>query len=67
MNKTDYLSELRHCPSKDILDIVTSYMRKKIPSRDICTFEGACDHRKAELLMNKTYKDIPAEVWRQVN
>lgn len=67
MNKNDYLSELRRCPSKDILDIVTSYMRKKVPSQDICSFEGAYDHRKAELIMNEMFNDIPVDVWRLVN
>lgn len=67
MNKNDYLSELRRCPSKDILDIVTSYMRKKVPSQDICSFEGAYDQRKAELIMNEMFNDIPVDVWRLVN
>lgn len=67
MTKSDYLLKLRRCPSTDILDIVTSYMRKKIPSADICSFEGAYDHRKAELIMDKLYTDIPKEIWRLVN
>ncbi|MEZ3501368.1 Hha/YmoA family nucleoid-associated regulatory protein [Pantoea sp. KPR_PJ] len=66
MTKTDYLEKFRNCPSTDILDIFTSYMRKKIPLTDLCSFEGAYDHRKAELIMNKLYNEIPAEIWRQV-
>ncbi|KAA5927425.1 hemolysin [Pantoea sp. Bo_2] len=66
MNKVYYLNKLRNCPSTDILDIVTSYMRKKLPSDDLSSFEGAYDHRKAELIMNETYNEVPAEVWRLV-
>lgn len=67
MDKNYYLSELRRCPSKDILDIVTSYMRKNVPVQDICSFEGAYDHRKAELIMNEIFNDVPAEIWRLVD
>ncbi|RPE01277.1 hemolysin [Candidatus Pantoea deserta] len=66
MTKTDYLEKLRNCPSTDILDIVTSYMRKKIPATDISSFEGAYDHRKAELIMNRLYSEVPTEIWRRV-
>lgn len=66
-NKNYYLRELRRCPSKDILDIVTSYMRKNVPAQDISSFEGAYDHRKAELIMNEIFNDVPSEIWRLVN
>ncbi|MDQ1215042.1 Hha/YmoA family nucleoid-associated regulatory protein [Pantoea anthophila] len=66
MNKVYYLEKLRNCPSTDILDIVTSYMRKKLPDDDLSSFEGAYDHRKAELIMNETYTEVPADVWRLV-
>lgn len=66
MNKVYYLEKLRNCPSTDILDIVTSYMRKKLPYDDLSSFEGAYDHRKAELIMNETFTEVPAEVWRLV-
>lgn len=46
--------------------MVTSYMRKKIPATDLSSFEGAYDHRKAELIMDKLYNEIPAEIWRMV-
>ncbi|URW93533.1 hemolysin, partial (plasmid) [Pantoea agglomerans] len=29
-------------------------MRKKLPGDDLSSFEGAYDHRKAELIMNET-------------
>lgn len=67
MTKFEYLMKLRRCPSRDILDIVTSYMRKKVPSADRSSFEGAYDHRKAELIMNKLYTTIPQEIWRRVS
>jgi haemolysin expression modulating protein len=66
MNKVYYLEKLRNCPSRDILDIVTSYMRKKLPYDDLSSFEGAYDHRKAELIMNETFTEVPADVWRLV-
>lgn len=67
MNKLDYLMQLRNCPCKDILDIVTSYMRKWVPQEDLSSFEGAYDHRKAELVMNEIYSEVPVEAWRYVN
>ncbi|MHA6313546.1 MULTISPECIES: Hha/YmoA family nucleoid-associated regulatory protein [Pantoea] len=67
MNKIDYLMQLRNCPCKDILDIVTSYMRNRVPHEDLSSFEGAYDHRKAELVMNETYSEVPSEAWRYVN
>lgn len=67
MKKIDYLLQLRNCPSKDILDIATSYMRKGVPIEDRACFEGAYDHRRAELAMNKIYTEVPSEAWRHVN
>ena len=66
MNKVYYLNKLRNCPSTDILEIVTSYIRKKLPYDDLYYFERANDHRKTELIMNETYSEVPAEVWRLV-
>lgn len=67
MTKKDYLTKLRHCPSIDILEIVISYMRKTTPEHDRLSLEGAYDHRKAELIMNKLYSNIPSEIWRLVS
>ncbi|WHQ73749.1 Hha/YmoA family nucleoid-associated regulatory protein (plasmid) [Pantoea sp. Lij88] len=41
-------------------------MRKKLPSDDLSSLEGAYDHRKAELIMKETYSEVPSEVWRLV-
>ncbi|MEB5707875.1 Hha/YmoA family nucleoid-associated regulatory protein (plasmid) [Pantoea anthophila] len=41
-------------------------MRKKLPYDDLSSFEGAYDHRKAELIMNETFTEVPADVWRLV-
>jgi len=67
MEKIDYLMQLRQCPCTDILDIVTSYMRYRVPAEDLSSFEGAYDHRKAELVMNEIYNEVPIEAWRYVS
>lgn len=64
MDKNFYLNKLRRCPSKDILDMVTCYMRRTIPYQDRTSFEGAYDHRKAELIMNEICNEMPVGDWQ---
>ncbi|WP_350262749.1 Hha/YmoA family nucleoid-associated regulatory protein (plasmid) [Pantoea sp. BJ2] len=67
MTKTDFLKKFRRCSSYEILEKVAKHKRECVPVDFRSSFEGAFDHRKAEIRMQRSYDRIPPEVWRFIN
>ncbi|TNL08718.1 hypothetical protein CYD30_15710 [Kosakonia cowanii] len=66
MERKDYLMKFRRCHSLKILEQVYEHMKDKIPSSDIAIFEGACDHRRAEIIHQQLWDKVPASAWKNV-
>lgn len=67
MNKLDYLMKLRRCNCLDTLEKVYSHKIHNLEAAEVNAFNGAYDHRKAELTLGKNYDKIPASAWRFVS
>jgi hemolysin expression modulating protein len=67
VTKTDYLMKFRRCATTDTLEKVVDHMREKVPKSCMMEFDGAVDHRKAEIYMKKLFDKVPPSVWRYIN
>ncbi|MHA3607058.1 hemolysin expression modulator Hha [Yersinia enterocolitica] len=65
--RQEWLFQFRKCTSRDTLEKVIEINRYKLPLSESAAFYAAADHRRAELVMNKLYDKVPADVWKHVH
>ena len=66
-NKLDWLTQLRRCQNLNTLGIVSDRTLQKLTSKEKEYFQLAVDHRKAEIIMNTYYDQVPVSVWKYVD
>ncbi|WP_422646300.1 Hha/YmoA family nucleoid-associated regulatory protein [Agrobacterium tumefaciens] len=42
-------------------------MKDSVPSSELGEFEGACDHRRAEITHGHLWDKVPASAWKNVS
>ncbi|MBK0032569.1 hypothetical protein IBT47_09760 [Erwinia sp. S43] len=67
MIRKKYLLKFRKCQTLRTLEQVYEHMQGHIPSSELGEFEGACDHRRAEIIHGKLWDKVPASAWRNVS
>ena len=67
MNRNEYLMQFRRYSKLDTLEVIYERMRPEIPAHELPSFEGAVDHRRAEIIHNRLWDKVPASAWRYVN
>lgn len=56
----------RRCRSIDTLETVYEHLKYKGDLKEELAINLACDHRKAELTVEKLFDCVPAHVWKLV-
>lgn len=66
MNRDKYLMKFRRYNCIDTLETIYERMRPDIPADELSSFEGAVDHRRAEIIHNRLWDRVPASAWKNV-
>lgn len=64
--RTDYLYMFRKCKTLDTVEKLYEHKRDSISGDEIADFNGAYDHRKAEIIHGKLWDKVPASAWKFV-
>ncbi|MFQ8213586.1 Hha/YmoA family nucleoid-associated regulatory protein [Klebsiella pneumoniae] len=67
MTRKKYLLKFRRCQTLHTLEQVYSHMKDSVPSSELGEFEGACDHRRAEITHGQLWDKVPASAWKNVS
>ncbi|HEE4993180.1 TPA: hypothetical protein R7I52_004287 [Klebsiella pneumoniae] len=67
MIRKKYLLKFRRCQTLHTLEQVYSHMKDSVPSSELGEFEGACDHRRAEITHGHLWDKVPASAWKNVS
>lgn len=66
MTKQEWIYRLRRCTTAETLEKVTDKNKYTLTADELEVFYAALDHRRAEMVMNRLYDRVPAEVWKYV-